>query len=77
MNFKEIQNLITKYGFKCEELQFFPTITPHKITILPVRYGVNNNTGESFGVNTLEELENLLQTFNKKEVYKIDFMTNF
>lgn len=73
---KEIQNLITKYGFKCEEIQFINPVTPHKITILPIHYGVNNNTGESFDVDTLEELENLLQTFDKKEVYKIDFKIN-
>lgn len=73
---KEIQNLITQYGFKCEELKIINPVTPHKITILPVRYGVNNNTGESFDVDTLEELENLLQTFDKKEVYEIDFKVN-
>lgn len=75
MNF-DIQSLILKYGFKCEELPFIKTNSLHKITVFPIHYGVSNNTGIGYDVDTLEELENLLKSFDKKEVYKVDFKVN-
>lgn len=70
---KDIQNLIKKYGFEYEEISFINPVSNSKITILPVPYGTENCKGVEYNANTLEELEHIIKTFDKKEIHCIMF----